>query len=103
MSHILAIMMIFLSAVSCGKKSSSDDTAVTESADFTALKAIMVTKCGSCHGSSGAQSATWYSSETAFKANITELQLRTGNGTMPQIGSGLTLTTDEKAKFAAYK
>lgn len=102
----VAMAVILLSVVSCGNKSSDDTAAATaDSPEYTALKTIMVEKCAGsgCHSSAGVKSATWYSSETAFKANLTSIQSQVSSGTMPKSGSGFILSADEKAKFAAYK
>ena len=100
---MLAILVI--TTAGCGSKKSSDDaaTTTTDSTQYTALKTIMAAKCSGsgCHSAGGTQTATWYSSEAAFKADLTSIQSQVASGTMPKSTSGFVLTTDEKAKFAA--
>lgn len=105
MFRSISFVVLTMAIASCGSKKSSDDaTTTTDSAEYTAIKTIMAAKCsgGSCHPSNS--KTDWYNTESAFKTNLATIQGRvagTISPTMPPTGY-TALTTDEKAKFAAY-
>lgn len=103
-SQVVGFAILAITAVGCGKKSSDDTPAAADSSQYTALKTIMAAKCAGsgCHSSGGTYAAAWYSSEASFKTSLTTIQGKVSSGDMPKKDSGFTLTTDEKAKFAAY-
>jgi uncharacterized membrane protein len=116
MKNIFSLALVFsilaVTVLSCSKSSSNSGggsgtlDCSTINAKFNAdVFPIISTKCAinsGCHAAGSTTSGGPFTNYSQVSAKSSNIKTQVSSGNMPQAGSGITLTTDEKNKIICW-